>query len=35
VAGGEADDLAEELLVDPAEDVCGENGEFIRGIRLV
>jgi hypothetical protein len=35
VAGGEADDLAEELLIHPAEDVGGQNGEFIRGIRVV
>ena len=35
VAGGEADDLAEELLIHPPEDVGGKNGEFIRGIGVI
>ena len=32
---GEADDLAEELLVDLAEDVGGQDGELVRAFGIV
>ncbi len=35
VAGGQADDLAEELLVDLAEDVGGQDGELVGAVGIV
>ena len=35
VTAGKPDDLAEELLVDVAEDFGGEDGEFIRALRKI
>ena len=35
VAGGQADDLAEELLVDLAEDVGGQDGELVGAVGVV
>ena len=35
VAGGEGDDLAEELFVNVAEDVGGQDGKFVRTVGVI